>query len=259
MAESPAAARNMSAGGALRLLKPPGIKLQAFICGCGHSGTTLIANILSAHPNAHVPLRETYIFQDDTLHSQWRHVRLLWEGALTGKRIFIEKSPLHIKHVDSIRAAVRGARFVMPVRDGRDVIASIVRRKGHAQAAAERWIKENSIVLAERERPDVLVYRHEDLVRDAASVVRKICKFLDIEYKDNLLEYHKQERLWFGQTEIQEGNGREGEGHHRLRNWQVNQPIFDSGGRWRSELSDKDIDELVSGRGRHLMEAFGYL
>jgi len=242
-----------------RFLVPRRVTIQAFICGCGHSGTTLIATILSAHPSTYVPLRETYIFQDDTIRTRWRHFRLLWRAAISQKRALIEKSPLHINHIDAIRAGVPGARFIIPVRDGRDVVASIVKRNGNLRYAVGRWIKENSIVLAERHNPDVMVYRHEDLIADPVTTLRCICNFLGLEYCDGLLEYHKRERLWFGQREIRYGSGREGKEHHALRNWQVNQPIYDSRGRWRSELNEEDVEELIRGTGRPLMQAFGYL
>src|SRR6185503_15224565 len=39
-----------------------GLERAAFICGCGHSGTTLVATILSAHPRIYVPLYESEAF-----------------------------------------------------------------------------------------------------------------------------------------------------------------------------------------------------
>ena len=44
-----------------------------------------------------------------------------------------------------------------------------------------------------------------------------------------------------------------------LRNKQVNQPIYDGRGRWRKELGKSELVELVEGRGKHLMQAFGYI
>jgi len=241
-----------------RFLLPRRITIHGFICGCGHSGTTLIANILAAHPNAYVPLEETGIFLQDDFKVARRHLQLLWRAALSGKRAFIEKTPRHIYKLDLIRARVPGARFVIPVRDGRDTVASLFKRRGDLDAAMRRWVGENEIVLAQRGKPDVLIYRHEDLVGDAPATVRRICQFLDLDYSDQLLDYHKAKRLWFGETELRAGAAPRSE-HAVLRNWQVNQPIFDNRGRWRTELSEDDILELTQGRGRPLMQAFGYL
>jgi hypothetical protein len=147
----------------------------------------------------------------------------------------------------------------MTVRDGRDSVASMAKRYGDLSRAIRRWVDENTIVLAERDRPDVLVYRHEDLISDPPTVVRQVCKFLNLQYSDELLEYHQTPKLWFQQKEIRRGDGKKGPEHRALRNWQVNQPIFDTRGRWRSELSEEDLVELTHGTGRPLMQAFGYL
>jgi hypothetical protein len=193
-----------------RALVPPNIRVNGFICGCGHCGTTLIATILSVHPDAYVPLWETNIFIDDSWRSRRRHLKLLWKAALQRRRAFIEKTPLHVHHVDEIRSAVPGARFVMPVRDGRDNVAAMVRRHGNLQHAMDRWIDDNSIVLAERRKPDVLVYRHEDLVADPPGVVRRICEFLELDYRGELLEFHRRQRLWWGHKAVGRQTGREG-------------------------------------------------
>ena len=58
---------------------------------------------------------------------------------------------------------------------------------------------------------------------------------------------------------VRAGSGREGEGHRAHRNWQVNQPIFDSSGQWRQYLTEVDLREITEGPGRKIMEAFGYL
>jgi hypothetical protein len=242
-----------------RFLVPRCIAVHGFICGCGHSGTTLIANILASHRDAYVPLCETGIFLRSGFKMWRRHLKLLWATALSGRRAFIEKTPGHIHKLELIRAQVRGARFVVPVRDGRDTVASMFKRCGDLKRSVERWIGENTIVLGERGKPDVLVYRHEDLVTDPPTVVRQVCDFLDLEYSDRLLDFHKSKRLWFEQTEVRNDASPVGTGHDAYRNWQVNQPIFDNRGQWASALSEDDIGELTRGRGRPLMEAFGYL
>jgi len=242
-----------------RFLVPQRVVMHGFICGGGHCGTTLIANILASHPDAYVPLYETAIFQRTGFKIWRRHLKLLWTAALLGKRAFVEKSPAHLRKLEVIRAEVRGARFIIPVRDGRDVVASMFKRSGDLKQSIERWISANAIVLAHRGEPDVQIYRHEDLITDPPGVIRQVCEFLDLEYSERLLDYHKSKRLWFKQREIRNDAVPVAEGHDAYRNWQVNQPLFDNRGRWVSELSEKDISELTRGRGRRLMEAFGYL
>ena len=191
--------------------------------------------------------------------STWRYLRLVLGAARSGKRVLLEKTPRHIHKLDLIRTIVPGARFVIPVRDGRDVVASIYQRFGKIERGITRWIEENSIVLAERGKPDVLVYRHEDLVTDPAATVQRICTFLDLDYRNDLLDFHRHERLWFREKNLRRGSGRGRRDHHALRNWQVNQPIFDNRGRWKTVLRHQDIAEITEGVGRPLMIAFGYV
>jgi Sulfotransferase family len=230
-----------------------------FICGCGHSGTTLMANMLAAHPDVYVPLRETEIFRTRSVEEAAEGYRALHaEAEESGKRVLAEKTPGHIRHMGLIRRIVPDPLFIVPVRDGRDVAASFARRTGDAGRGVKQWIKRNSMALAARDRSDVLVYRHEDLITDTEGTLRKVSEFAAIPFDEVMLRYHEQERLWFGQEAVKPASG-VGKTHIQRRNWQVNQPIFDNRGQWRSTLTPDDFPELLEGHGRELMESFGYL
>ncbi|TGQ17329.1 MULTISPECIES: sulfotransferase [unclassified Mesorhizobium] len=225
-----------------------------FICGCGHSGTTLIATILASHPDVYLPFDETNIFFKWTPLAMFRYWKLKLAANGAGKSLLLEKTPRHIRRVARIRTLVPGARFIMPVRDGRDVVASLTRRLGDPKEALDRWITDNGLVLAERGEPDVLIYRYEDLVEEPAKVVERICTFLDLAYSPDLLDYHKHPQNWFKSS----GAQAEQQGHVALRNQQVSQPIYDGRGRWRSEVGDLELEDLMQGRGAQLMKEFGY-
>lgn len=232
---------------------------SVFICGCGHSGTTLVANILAGHPQVYAPLVETGIFLHDPDVARGRFMALRQEAVSANAAILVEKTPRHIHHLGLIREIVGDPKFIIPVRDGRDAAASMARRYGRLRRGTNRWIEETSIALSERERDDVFCYRHEDLVERPAEIVASICSFVGIAFHESLLQFHQTKRLWFSQTEIRRGSGVKGPEHDALRNWQINQPIFDSRGRWKSEWSADDMREIVEGRGKALMLAFGYL
>ncbi|MEJ7797211.1 MAG: sulfotransferase [Solirubrobacteraceae bacterium] len=229
---------------------------EVFICGCGHSGTSLIANMFAAHPTVFVPLRETYVFKDPA-RAQERYGALLEEATATRRPFMVEKTPGHIHHIDLIRCTVPRARFILPVRDGRDVVASIARRTGSVDQGIKRWIVDNGIVLAQRDRDDVFTYRHEDLVEDTDGVLRSACAFAGIPFDAAMLDYHQTARLWFGQRRLKEADP--SEKHKAHRNWQINQPVFDNRGRWVDELTPEQVQPLLEGPGLHLMRAFGYV
>jgi hypothetical protein len=202
----------------------------------------------------YVPLEETNIFFKWTPLAMFRYGKLKRAARAHDKSVLIEKTPRHIRRVERIRRLVPGAKFVMPVRDGRDVVASLTKRLGDPVASLNRWISDNELVLAERGKPDVLVYRYEDLVDDPAGIVEKICVFLQLSFDPGLLEFHRKPQQWFNpQAAASQPE------HVMLRNRQVNQPIYDGRGRWQKELGQSELADLVDGRGKHLMQAFGYI
>ncbi|MEA2488491.1 MAG: hypothetical protein QOH21_283 [Acidobacteriota bacterium] len=234
------------------------IESAVFICGCGHSGTTLMANMLAAHPDVYIPLRETEIFREEREAARVGYAELVAEAEASDKRVLAEKTPKHIRRIGLIRELVPGARFLIVVRDGRDVAASYGRRIGDPGHGVRQWIKSNSVSASQEEKDDVLVYRHEDLIEDPTGTLTKICEFMSIPFDEGMLRYHEKERNWFGL----DGVGTPGESvrsNAKHRNWQVNQPIFDNRGKWKSELTTNDFRELLKGRGLRLMKRFGYL
>jgi hypothetical protein len=229
-----------------------------FIAGCGHSGTTLMANMFAAHPDVYIPLRETGIFRTrNEAEAEAGFRELLREAEESGKPFLAEKTPRHIRRVSLIRSIVPGARFVAAVRDGRDVAASYARRTGEAQLGINQWIKSNAAIANLRNAEDLFYYRHEDLIEDPEATLRQICEFAGIPFSDQMLRYHEQDHDWFGQGKVVEAQ--EGDANAKYRNWQVNQPIFDNRGQWKATLHPDDFPELTEGKGLRLMRFFGYV
>lgn len=236
-----------------------GLQKIAFICGCGHSGTTLVATILASHPRIYLPLNESGAFLGNE-EEALRYLQHLKSSAIhAGKDVLVEKTPFHVRTTDTIRRLVPGSGFIFLVRDGRDVTASIAHRyNGDFTLGLERWVSDNTIVLNERHRADSHLIRYEDIIADPPQQIRRLCGFLGVCYSDDLLEYHKQPRLWYGRKEIRRISGGGGE-HEDLRNWQVNQPIFDGRGRWMRDLPAAVVKRFRSGEPLRLMKAFGYI
>jgi|GEM_PF-722574 len=207
-----------------------GLKTFTFICGCGHSGTSLLANMFASHSDIFIPLRETNCFIDqEKIDTTWNS--LLQEARLSLRSHFAEKTPRHIHCINYIRDRVNGAKFVLLVRDGRDVAASFIKRFGNATAGFERWVVDNTIAVTQEAMSDTIVVRYEDLIEEPQTILDRICTFCGIPFEREMLEYYKTPRLWFGQKEVRKGSGSQSAGQHEaLRNWQINQPIFDGRG-----------------------------
>jgi len=131
-------------------------------------------------------------------------------------------------------------------------------RVGDLQTGARRWIEDNRIVAAEMGSPDVFVLRYEDLIGETEQQLRRCCDFAGIPFDPAMLDYHAEPHLWWGETSVRQGTGRDGAEHHALRNWQVNQPLFDGRGKWRKQLSDEQVAALPKAEMLPLFESLGY-
>lgn len=233
-----------------------------FICGCGHSGTTLLLKIISQVDEIYTPNAETNMM--GAPQGVEHFIDKLEKKAKdnTCKRI-VEKTPRHIRCMDEIRHIFPGAKFVIPVRDGRDVVASMKKRFGGCEKDVRRWIKDNDIVKYNYEKNDVYVYRHEDFVKNPELYLKEIADFLGFKFSQNLLDYYNVKDKWSGVKGDEKGSGKSGVEHNKLRSWQIQQPIFDNSGRWREELNEEEVafvnKNLLAGRGGELMKFFGYI
>ena len=229
-----------------------------FICGCGHSRTTIAARILGAHPLIFAAPYNSAAFLGP---SPWSALqRLRGELAASGKRILVEKTPRHVGHLARIRQAIPTARFIITVRDGRDVATSLARRyHGNFARGFQRWIHDTAIAAAEQHAPDVLVFRYEDLVTEPVVTASKLCDFVNVKFDPVVLDYHKRPIVWDGQDGGRKAPGTPVSEHRALRAWQVNQPIFDGRGRWKDELPAEIAGLFSTGVAGSLMTTFGYL
>jgi hypothetical protein len=170
--------------------------------------------------------------------------------AAQGKSRWGDKTPLYLRFVDELHAVWPEARFVVLVRDGRDVALSVKRvpfGANNAWAAAQTWA--HGIRLgqaAERTYPDrVLTLRYEDLVAEPAPQVARLCEFLGLPFEDDMLaiertdpaKIHKDQADWF--TNVWAG---------------INTSAV---GKWKREMSPRDQRVFSSVAGPEL-EALGY-
>lgn len=104
--------------------------------------------------------------------------------SLTGKSLWIEKTPNNIFCVGRYLESFPDGRFIHIVRDPRDVVLSLLRRKHSVEQAADRWLAAVAVMQPFREHPRVLEVSYEDLITERATVLSRICAFLDLSYDD---------------------------------------------------------------------------
>jgi hypothetical protein len=112
-----------------------------------------------------------------------------------------DKTPGYVKSMREIQTYLPEARFVHPIRDGRDVALSVLKQEWGPQsteAAAEKW---RSRVLRGRAQQPYLAHymevKFEDLVLHTERELRRICEFVELEFDPAMLGYHQtaQQRL----------------------------------------------------------------
>lgn len=260
--------------------KPP-----FFIVGCGRSGTTLVRSMLDAHPDVGVPLESLFII-DYLLSSQpvetmrtllpleyelseWgievaqsdlegcetardliAHVHELYL-AHHGKRRWGQKTPRFVRYGALIKQHYPNARFIHLVRDPRAVASSLARSQVHQSTlyhGAKRWRGDVAAGLALEQSfaHDVLRVYYEALVSDPETEVRRICRFLGLDFVEEMLRFYQQAPSDYGSY------------YHQIHSG-LGKPVSSSSAEgWRDRLSKREV-ALVERIAGSLMDEVGYV
>jgi lauroyl/myristoyl acyltransferase len=238
------------------------IPYPVFILGCPHSGTTILARLLGNHPSLMNAERgETRLFSRPA--GEIESVLQRWDrGCLeAGKRRWVEKSVAHTFVIPWLVAARPRARFLISMRDGRDVFCSLKKRRGayrDVNALIDQWIYANLAALQHRDDPRFLLVKYEDLVSDPEATLTRACRHVGEDYAPELLEYWRKPMDWNGiappEAIVEPTDRRSSDA---LRTWQINQPLFDGRGRWKSEMNAED-KERFKRKAQHYLAEWGY-
>jgi len=259
--------------------------------GAPRSGTTLLRKLLDRHPavcsgpetKLFVPaafnlawLAEAYVIPIAELEAMRR--RAPSQGAFIdafatraraerGKFRWAEKTPQNICHLDWILERFPQASVVHIVRDGRDVVCSMREHPEWRWVAggwqkvlvphpaawyAQRWVEDTTAGMARRGDGRYQEVCYEDLVRDPEAALRAICLGLGLAIDE----------AWLGEVSGREGGAVPVETSAGPRPAGV-RPDYEgavstvSVGRWRSDLSAAEQQEVEAIAGQRLRE-LGY-
>lgn len=202
-----------------------------FIVGCARSGTSIFGECLAAHPkvvylfepravwSAGIPERDDHrLTRRDATPDVARRIydafaRVIEErcGGPAADRTLVEKNPKHVLRMAFLDALFPRARFVHIIRDGRDVVASLLFRNrgrewGHleipgwrdllAKYPDENWIRcayqwKTAVTTARSEGRALgtaryLEIRYEDLVRSPVATLGPVFSFLDLDLDEHV-------------------------------------------------------------------------
>lgn len=237
----------------------------ALLTGCGHTGTTILARMLGAHSKVFNPPFETNIFLAYNV-LKWRV--LLDAEVLKAKKekpgceLLLEKTPRHVWHVDYVRRVLPETRFVLMTRNGRDVIASLYARTQDLQGSIRRYKDDSLLTIRQLDGPNTMLVRYEDFIDTPEKELAGILAFLGLKWEPEVLSYHEKPVAWFGVQGFEKGSGSEGAEHDKLRNWQVNQPLFRPSSSWTEKIPESlwgEVDEFFASTGDCIMKELGYV
>lgn len=213
-----------------------------FVVGMPRSGTTLVEQILAAHPQAHGCGELTAIpdiVEAMSVASAWRdeHHRLrhaqeyldiATRHAPQDARRLVDKQPYNFMHLGMIGMLFADARIVWCRRDPRDIALSIYSESFAPSATHATDLGDIAFVIAQQERLmrhwqavsplPILEMHYEGMVEDSETQIRRLIDFTGLPWDARCLDFHASRRPV--QT---------------LSRWQVRQPVHArSVGRWRN-------------------------
>jgi Flp pilus assembly protein TadD len=195
---------------------------HVFVVGFPRSGTTLMGQILAGHPDVEVmeerscltSAQESFTIPPDGLDrlaayrdgelTQWRDdywKRVAEEGLKTDRKIFVDKMPFYCLFLCLIAKLFPRAKILFLIRDPRDVVLSCLRQRfvmteqmcelASLEAAAAHYDAVMSLCEIYRHTLglEICDIRQEDLVGDFETETRRICSFLDLEWRPGLEDF----------------------------------------------------------------------
>jgi Tfp pilus assembly protein PilF len=237
-------------------------KAHVFLVGFPRSGTTLLENVLAAHPEVVsleekdllAPAAASYLASNEGLvrlarigsgealrqrDAYWAVVR--GHGVEPRGKVFIDKMPLASVQLPLVAKLFQNARVLVARRDPRDVVLSCFRRRfGMNPSMYQLLTLEGAAAfydavmgLSERYR-EILplaqhIVRYESLVEDFEGTVRSACDFLGLERDTGMADFAARARSRGISTpsaaQVARGLNREGQGAWRRYEGQMN-PIL---------------------------------
>ena len=233
-------------------------KSPIFIVGCGHSGTSLLVNVLGAHSRlCTIPFESGFALKwpapCEAVQAFFTRCENFTQRM--GKVRWVEKTPRHIYRIKEILGYFPEAKILLMLRDGRDVACSIQDRTRNLEGGIGRWVEDNQAGEAFWNHPNVQVVRYESLVADFEKTLRGTFDFIGEEFEESVIRYHESPRYYF-KSSIEKPDDIFGDNHYLYRNWQMNQPLFDGRGKWqRLKESEK---QLIKDRAGEMLIKYGY-
>ena len=161
------------------------------------------------------------------------------------------KSLVNIHYIDCIEAYFQHPKYIYLYRDGRDVALSFQKAvvgEKHIYNIAKDWAhtQEKAIDLITHVNPDrIFCISYEELTSKTRDVANNLCKFLNVEYTDNMMDFYKT------------SEARNAANSSNLWGNVTNPVMSNNFGKYRTEMPANDIRIFESVAG-HILDELGY-
>jgi len=108
-----------------------------------------------------------------------------------GKTYFADKTPSNVYCFREFARLFPECRLIHMIRDGRDVVCSLKKRGSSIFEGASLWLYNAAAGVANRDLPQYMEVRYEEMVASPRQVIEKVCEHLGVEYADQMIEKRK--------------------------------------------------------------------
>lgn len=251
----------------------------AFITGSSRSGTSIIGELIAAHPDVNYIYEEevwkklvnedngSHVVSPKEVTDQKKKKLRSWMACYKkGNKMIVEKNPRHIARLPLLKSIFPEAKIIHIVRDGRDVACSLktgLCGKTWAHVKPPKWReiekKYTGVVRcawAYRDIMDVAIkdltiishlkVRYEDLVANPEKVAARILRYLDLKPHENVTNFCKNIQNKLEDSYIAKHQTRWATQDHstRIGRWQENM----------TEEEQKEVEKIL----RPVLNHFGY-
>tara|TARA_A100001388_G_scaffold277038_1_gene266576 strand:+ start:86 stop:859 length:774 start_codon:yes stop_codon:yes gene_type:complete len=243
------------------LFKRNSVNKYLFICGCGHSGTSLVLAIFNNLDNVYVFNNETGFFLGSKKKTIKDFKKYTIKNINYDCQLVVEKTPKHVRYCSEILSDEDTEILVM-IRNPFDNIASLIKRGYDIKDAISRYEIDNLSWRKFKNSKRLEYLKYEDLVCN----FHEKFKYLSKKYSVDLIEANykrlNNRDIYFSKQTNKKikpclTDGKGIENHVNLRNFQVRQAISNMNGTWIHLLS-KDDKKLIANKFDFLISEFGY-
>lgn len=189
----------------------------------------------------------------------------IFYGEQKGKyaKVIADKNNYYINHFNDLKEIWPDAKYILVVRDGRDVACSYLnietlvtnspykpKLSTDIKTIAKEWLTNNQNILSFSEslnNSQFMVIRYEDFVTDSALYLTKVCNFLGLNFESNMLNYFIK-------------NAKEQDEPLSSLDWKkktLEKPDKDNIGKYKIELEKESIEEF-NAIAKEILQKFNY-